>query len=114
MDVRAETTRFGPTSHPQMSSECDPLRTLLEGLRRTKAKRVVVHERRGRHVNEVVAYLGLDWGDERHAVHLQTADGAVERCELEQKPDVLHTWIAQLQQRFQGAKVAVALEQRKG
>lgn len=65
-------------------------------------------------MNEVVAYLGLDWGDERHAVHLQTADGAVERCELEQKPDVLHTWIAQLQQRFQGAKVAVALEQRKG
>ena len=29
MDVRAETARGGPTSHTQMSSECDPLRTLL-------------------------------------------------------------------------------------
>jgi len=29
MDFRAETTRFGPTSHTQMSSEFDRLRTPL-------------------------------------------------------------------------------------
>jgi Transposase len=62
----------------------------------------------------VVAYIGLDWGDERHSVHLQTAEGAIERFELEQKPAVLHEWIAQLQQRFAGGKIAVALEQRNG
>jgi transposase len=61
-----------------------------------------------------VAYIGLDWGDERHSVHLQTADGRVEHRELEQKPAVLHEWVAQLQQRFAGGKIAVALEQRKG
>jgi transposase len=33
---------------------------------------------------------------------------------LEQKPAVLHEWVAQLQQRFGGGKIAVALEQRKG
>jgi len=61
-----------------------------------------------------VAYLGLDWADERHSVHLQTADGVIEHRELEQKPAVLHEWVAELQQRFRGGKIAVALEQRKG
>ena len=61
-----------------------------------------------------MACIGLDWADERHSVHLQAADGTIEHFELEQKPDVLHEWVAQLQQRFGGGKIAVALEQRKG
>jgi hypothetical protein len=65
-------------------------------------------------MTDVVAYIGLDWADERHSVHLQTADGRIEHFELEQKPAVLHEWVAQLQQRFGGGKIAVALEQRKG
>ena len=62
----------------------------------------------------LVAYIGLDWGDERHSVHLQTADGTLEHVELEQKPDVLHAWVTQLKERFAGGQVAIALEQRKG
>ena len=65
-------------------------------------------------MTEVVAYIGLDWADARHSVHLQTAEGKIEHFELEQKPAVLHEWVAQLQQRFGGGKIAVALEQRKG
>jgi transposase len=65
-------------------------------------------------LDNIVAYIGLDWADERHAVHLQPADGRIEHLELEQKPAVLHEWVAQLQQRFAGGKIAVALEQRKG
>jgi len=65
-------------------------------------------------LEHVVAYIGLDWADERHSVHLQTAEGLIEHRELEQKPAVLHDWVAQLQQRFGGGKIAVALEQRKG
>jgi len=65
-------------------------------------------------VDTIVAYIGLDWGDERHSVHLQTAEGAIEHVEVEQKPAVLHEWIAQLQQRFGAGKIALALEQRKG
>ena len=63
---------------------------------------------------DMVAYIGLDWGDERHSVHLQTAEGTLEHVELEQKPDVLHAWVAQLKARFPGGQVAIALEQRKG
>jgi transposase len=65
-------------------------------------------------LDTIAAYIGLDWADERHAVHLQSADGKIEHLELEQKPAVLHEWVAQLQQRFGGGKIAVALEQRKG
>ena len=65
-------------------------------------------------MDSIVAYIGLDWADERHSVHLQTPDGTIEHFELEQKPAVLHEWVAQLQQRFAGGKIAVALEQRKG
>jgi transposase len=56
----------------------------------------------------------LDWGDERYSVHLQTADGTVEHVVLEQKPDVLHGWVAALKARFGDGQVAIALEQRKG
>jgi len=64
---------------------------------------------------ELAACVGVDWGDEKHSVHLQAMDGqSVEWLELEQKPDVLHEWVAQLRQRFQGRKVAIAIEQRKG
>ena len=65
-------------------------------------------------MDTVVASIGLDWADERHSVHLQTAEGQIEHFALEQKPAVLHEWVAQLQQRFAGGKIAVALEQRKG
>ena len=30
----------------------------------------------------IVACVGLDWGDERYSVHLQTADGTVHPTEL--------------------------------
>ena len=64
---------------------------------------------------ELAAYVGLDWGDERHSVHLQEVEsGKIESFQLEQKPNVLHEWIAQLRLRFHGRKVAIAIEQRKG
>ena len=65
-------------------------------------------------MENIVAYIGLDWADARHSVHLQPPNGTIEHVELEQKPAVLHEWIAQLQRRFAGGKIAVALEQRKG
>jgi transposase len=63
---------------------------------------------------ELAACIGVDWGDQQHSIHLQAVDGKVEHFMLEQKPDVLHEWVGQLRQRFQGGKVAVAIEQRKG
>ncbi len=68
-----------------------------------------------RNDHELAAYIGLDWGDQRHAVQMQAADGGpVELIELEQRPDALHAWVAQLRQRCGGRPVAIAIEQRKG
>ena len=64
---------------------------------------------------DVAAYIGLDWGDREHAVQLQpAAGGAVEQRTLEQRPEVLHAWVAQLRERFGGRPVGIAIEQRRG
>jgi transposase len=65
-------------------------------------------------VDHIAAYIGLDWGDERHSVHLQTAAGTIEQHALEHRAEVLHEWIAQLQRRFPEGTIAVALEQCRG
>ena len=63
----------------------------------------------------LAAYIGLDWGDQRHAVQIQAAAGApVDQSELEQRPHVLHGWVAQLRDRFGGRPVGIAIEQRRG
>ena len=67
-----------------------------------------------KHQQEVAAWIGLDWGDEKHSIHLQPQNGKPEHLSLEQRPDTLHEWIAQLRQRFAGQKVAIGIEQRKG
>ncbi len=56
---------------------------------------------------ELAAYIGLDWGDQRHAVQVQAAAGGpVDQSELEQRPHVLRGWVAQLRVRFGGRPVA--------
>jgi transposase len=64
---------------------------------------------------ELTACVGLDWADRRHVVYLQVTDAPkAESCQLEQKPDALHDWVAQLRIRFQGRPVAIAIEQSRG
>lgn len=64
---------------------------------------------------DYAAWIGMDWGSEQHAVCLRATDGSrLESCSLEQKPESLHAWIVNLQARFSGRKVAVAIEQSKG
>src|SRR5215831_12616875 len=64
---------------------------------------------------QFAAYVGLDWGDQRHSVHLQVSgQSKAESFALEQKPEALHEWVARLVQRFQGGWIAIAIEQRKG
>ena len=64
---------------------------------------------------ELAAYVGLDWADRTHAVCLELADGSVvEEYELEQKPEAIHDWVAELRQRFGGQPVGIVIEQRSG
>jgi len=117
MDFRAETTRFGPTSHTQMSSELDQTQDSTIGPAQDRSQAGVClkgKEYIGMKQQEVAAWIGLDWADKKHSLHLQAENGKREHMMLEQKPDVLHEWVAQLRRRFPGQKVAIAIEQRKG
>jgi transposase len=64
---------------------------------------------------EYAAWIGLDWGSEKHAIALQATDSKeVESCMLEQTPEALQDWFLRLLARFPGGKVAIAIEQSRG
>ncbi len=65
--------------------------------------------------NDYAALVGIDWADRQHAFALQVAgQSQLEQGVLEQKPEALGCWVAQLRERFGGHPVAIALEQSRG
>ena len=62
-----------------------------------------------------VAYVGIDWADQKHAWCWQAA-GSSEResGELKQKPEAVEAWVGELCRRFGPGPIAVAVEQVKG
>lgn len=64
---------------------------------------------------EWAAFVGIDWSDEFHTVHLrESATATEESFAVEQTPEAIHAWIAQLRARFGARPIAVALEQTRG
>jgi len=65
--------------------------------------------------SEFVAWVGIDWADQKHVWCLQAANSARrENGELEHKPEVVEAWVSELCQRFGHGPIAVAVEQVKG
>src|SRR5215475_2859516 len=61
------------------------------------------------------ATIGLDWADQKHDLWIQPADiSKREHRVLEQTPEELHSWVAQMRQRFQNGKIAMAIETSRG
>lgn len=61
------------------------------------------------------AFIGIDWGDEKHAWTRRSAESSVwERGELEHSPEAVQAWVAEYMARFPGQPIAVALEQKRG
>lgn len=60
------------------------------------------------------ALIGFDWGDSQHAVALRVEDQPVETLQLDHSAENLHAWLDQLEQRFGGRPVAVAIEASRG
>ena len=64
---------------------------------------------------EIAAWVGLDWAEDQHEIRLRAAGSReVERYQVRQDPEELHAWIRQLQARFGGRPVVIALEQKRG
>jgi len=60
-----------------------------------------------------VAWLGLDWGDKKHAFVRQDAQGR-ESGWLTHEPRELHGFFQKLEERYQGRPVALAIEASRG
>ena len=64
---------------------------------------------------DYAAYIGLDWGSEKHSVALKASGfSEIERFTLKQTPEDLHSWLLKLRDKFDGHPVAIAIEQTKG
>ena len=64
---------------------------------------------------EFVAFVGIDWADQKHVWCLQEANSAQrEAGELEHRPEAVEAWVSELCRRFGCGPIAVAVEQVKG
>lgn len=64
---------------------------------------------------QFAAYIGIDWADQTHFLSLcEAGSRTVERCQLDHKPEALSQWVNELQRRYPGRRIAVALEQSRG
>jgi transposase len=61
-----------------------------------------------------VVTIGIDWADELHAVCVLDPLGRAESTTLDQDPEAIAAWVEELQQRFPGHELIVALEQSRG
>lgn len=59
------------------------------------------------------AHIGLDWADQKH-FWTMLVDGKKTRGQLDNTPEAIEVWAAELAQRFGGRPVALALEQARG
>jgi len=65
--------------------------------------------------DEIAAFVGLDWADQKHVVTLQESESDErQRFTLDQTPEALQSWIQLLRDRFAGQPVAIAVEQKRG
>ena len=64
---------------------------------------------------EFSALVAIDWADKQHYWSLRAAGSdRTERGTLDNTPEAVEVWAAELSQRFGGRPLALALEQRKG
>jgi len=64
---------------------------------------------------ELAAFVGIDWADEKHAACLIPAAGGIaQQTEIEQTPEAITAWAADLRVRFDGRPIGVCLEQSRG
>src|ERR1041385_1629431 len=60
------------------------------------------------------ALIGMDWGDQSHAIAIDVPGVPIETLALEHSAENLHQWLDKLEVRFGGRPVAVAIEASRG
>lgn len=61
------------------------------------------------------AFVAVDWADKKHSFSIQAAGQPKKKQgTLEQKPDTIGSWVAELRERFGGQPIALGVEQSRG
>lgn len=60
------------------------------------------------------AWIGLDWGDKKHAFALQERSGQCETGTIDHSAENLHQWLSQIAKRYGSRPVALAIEASRG
>lgn len=60
------------------------------------------------------AWIGLDWGDEKHAFALHDRSGRAEEGLIDHSAENLHQWLKDLEERHGARPVALAIEASRG
>lgn len=63
--------------------------------------------------HEFAAFIGLDWGDQQHAVCMAVGKQRI-TTKIAQRAEDLEDWASELRTRFGGRRIAVCLEQLRG
>jgi transposase len=64
---------------------------------------------------EYAAFIAIDWADQTHTYSLKVSgEKKKETGTLQQKPEIVGSWVAKLQERFKGQPIAVGVEQSRG
>ncbi|HZP23979.1 MAG TPA: transposase [Terriglobales bacterium] len=62
-----------------------------------------------------VAFAAIDWGSKKHVVASVSAEGGrIEISQLDNTPEAVELWAANLRRRYPGGLIAVAIEQKRG
>src|SRR5207249_9197097 len=100
--MKASVFRFAPKEEKQ---------TKTQKMNQTKLNRKTIASDGG----DFAALIGLDWASKRHALCLyDCATAKRESSTLEHTPEAIAQWAQGLEQRFEGKKIALCLEQAKG
>jgi transposase len=66
-------------------------------------------------MDELAAFIGIDWADAKHDICLQVTGSATrEFSVLEHRSDTIDAWVSTLRTRFSGQPIAICLELNKG
>ena len=64
--------------------------------------------------SDCVAYIGIDWGDEKHAVCVVNRNGGIHKTTIAHTPEEIAAWAEKVKAQYDGRPVAVGIEQSKG
>jgi transposase len=59
-------------------------------------------------------FIGIDWADKKHDVHVITAGGRQHAEVLPHRTEAIHQWVAEMQKLASGGTIAIIIEQSRG